>query len=126
MAARSAVRWRLYTKMLVGGAVVCVGGPALTWYLRPTDEELFQKYNPELQRKSLEGRYEREKEFDDFVVKLKQYSKSNKPIWVVQAEEEQKEREAKIQESLRLAEEVKAKKEEMRRQAGLPPQRPDQ
>ena len=48
-------------------------------YLAPTDEELFQKYNPDLQRKSLERRVERQQEFDDFVNKLKQYSKSDKP-----------------------------------------------
>jgi len=48
-------------------------------WLTPTDEELFQKYNPELKKKSLERRYERQKEFDDFVVKLKEQSKSDKP-----------------------------------------------
>jgi hypothetical protein len=41
---------------------------------------------------------------------------------VVQAEEEQKAREAKFKESLRIAEEVKARKEEMRKQAGLSPE----
>lgn len=61
------------------GAVVCVGGPALTLWLTPTDEELFQKYNPELKKKSLERRYERQKEFDDFVTKLKEQAKSDKP-----------------------------------------------
>ena len=61
------------------GGVAIVGGPALTYWLTPTDEELFQKYNPELQKRSLEGRYERQKEFDDFVVNLKRLSKSNKP-----------------------------------------------
>ena len=48
-------------------------------YLAPTDEELFQKYNPDLQRKSLEKRVERQQEFDDFVNRLKKYSKSSKP-----------------------------------------------
>lgn len=43
-------------------------------------------------------------------------------VWVVQAEEEQKAREAQYRESLRIAEEVKARKEEMRRQAGLSPE----
>lgn len=56
-----------------------MGGPALTYYLTPTEEELFQKYNPDLQRKSLEKRAERQQEFDDFVTKLKEYSKSDKP-----------------------------------------------
>ena len=41
--------------------------------------KLFKKYSPELQKKSLERRYERQKEFDDFVTQLKEYSKSDKP-----------------------------------------------
>jgi len=56
-----------------------VGGPAFVMWVTPTDEELFQKYSPELKRKSLERRVEREQEFDDFVAKLKEYSKSDKP-----------------------------------------------
>lgn len=48
-------------------------------WVSPTDEELFQRYSPELKKKSLEGRAAREKEFDDFVGKLKEYSKSDKP-----------------------------------------------
>lgn len=48
-------------------------------WVTPTDEELFKKYNPELQKRSLERRYEKQKEFDDFVGKLKEYSKSDKP-----------------------------------------------
>lgn len=56
-----------------------VGGPAFVIWVSPTDEELFQKYNPELKKRSLERRFEREQEFDDFVVKLKEYSKSDKP-----------------------------------------------
>lgn len=61
------------------GSLVAVGGPALTWYLTPTDEEIFQMYNPELKKKSLERRYERQKEFDDFVTNLKRQSKSSQP-----------------------------------------------
>lgn len=56
-----------------------MGGPAFTYWVSPTDEELFERYNPELQKKSLEGRYERQKAFDDYVTKLKEFSKSNKP-----------------------------------------------
>ena len=56
-----------------------VGGPAFVMWVSPTDEELFQKYSPELKKKSLERRLEREKEFDDFVEKLKEHSKSDKP-----------------------------------------------
>lgn len=60
-----------------GGAIV-VGGPALTYYLTPTEEELFKRYNPDLQKKSLANRQERQQDFDDFVCRLKEQSKSNK------------------------------------------------
>lgn len=49
------------------------------YYISPTEEELFKKYNPDLQKKSLERRVEKQQEFDQFVSKLKEYSKSDKP-----------------------------------------------
>lgn len=48
-------------------------------WLTPTEEELRAKYNPELRKKSLENQEERQQEFDDFVTRLKHYSKSDKP-----------------------------------------------
>lgn len=60
------------------GGVTCVGGPAFVMWVQPTEEELFKRYNPDLQKKSLERRYERQKEFDDFVVQLKEHAKSDK------------------------------------------------
>lgn len=60
-------------------AVICVGGPALTYYVIPTEEELFKKYNPDLQRKSLANRDKTQAEFNEYVAKLKEYSKSDKP-----------------------------------------------
>lgn len=42
-------------------------------------------------------------------------------VWIVQAEEAEKAKQAKVLESLKLAEDVKAQKEAMRREAGLPP-----
>lgn len=44
----------------------------------PSEEELFKKYNPDLQKKSLENRQQKQEEFDHFVNKLKEYSKSDK------------------------------------------------
>jgi hypothetical protein len=61
------------------GAVCCIGGPALVYYVSPTEEELFLKYNPELQKRSLENRRERQEDFDNFVMRLREYSKSDKP-----------------------------------------------
>lgn len=62
----------------LSGAVCCIGGPALVYYVSPTEEELFLKYNPELQKRSLENRLQKQQDFDDFVGKLKEYSKSDK------------------------------------------------
>lgn len=66
------------------GAICCIGGPALIHYVSPTEEELFLKYNPELQQRSLENRVGRQQDFDDFVVRLKDYSKSDKPSMLSQ------------------------------------------
>lgn len=41
-------------------------------------------------------------------------------VWVVQEEAERKARQERIQEGLRIAEDVKHQKEEIRRAAGLP------
>lgn len=57
---------------------MCIGGPALIYYVMPTEEELFLKYNPELQKRSLERRQEKQEDFDQFVGRLKEYSKSEK------------------------------------------------
>jgi hypothetical protein len=58
---------------------VSVGGPALIYYVSPTEEELFSRYNPELQKRSLENRLGKQEDFDHFVGKLKEYSRSDKP-----------------------------------------------
>ncbi|GAP92948.1 putative assembly factor cbp-4 [Rosellinia necatrix] len=112
-------RLGLWLKMLAVGGVVCVGGPAFVMWIQPTDEELFQRYNPDLQKKSLERRYERQKEFDDFVTQLKEYSKSDKPIWTVQEEAIRKQKEEALRQDFRDAEEAKARQEAMRKEAGL-------
>jgi hypothetical protein len=71
--------WRMYAKMTAAFLSLSVGGPALIYYVAPTEEELFLKYNPDLQKRSLENRVERQEDFDNFVTKLKEYSKSDKP-----------------------------------------------
>ncbi|RYP65355.1 hypothetical protein DL770_009028 [Monosporascus sp. CRB-9-2] len=108
-----------WLKMAVVGTVVCVGGPALTFWLQPTDEELFKRYNPELQKKSLERRYEKQKDFDDFVTQLKEYAKSDKPIWIVQEEAARKAKEEKLREDFLGAEEKKRRQEALRKEMGL-------
>ncbi|KAI1149943.1 CBP4-domain-containing protein [Nemania diffusa] len=118
MAAKSG-RLAIRLKMLAVGGAVCVGGPAFVMWVQPTDEELFKRYSPELQKKSLEGRYERQKEFDDFVTKLKEFSKSDKPIWTVQEEAIRKLKEESLQQDFKNVEGAKAIQEAMRKEAGL-------
>jgi hypothetical protein len=69
------------------GAVCCIGGPALIYYVSPTEEELFLKYNPDLQKRSLENRYGKQQDFDDFVGRLKEYSKSDKSSMFAESSE---------------------------------------
>ncbi|KAF4496557.1 ubiquinol--cytochrome-c reductase assembly factor [Fusarium agapanthi] len=112
-------RWWFWTKVLMGGAAVAVGGPAFTMWLTPTEEELRSRYNPELRKKSLENREERQQEFDDFVTRLKEYSKSDKPIWIVVKEEEERKRKAAAAAAKASQKDVDTRREEMRREAGL-------
>ncbi|CAI4210812.1 unnamed protein product [Parascedosporium putredinis] len=74
------VNWWLWTKVMLGGAVISVGGPWITMKLIPTEEELFKRYNPDLQKRSLENKEKREQDFDDFVSMIKQAAKSDKHI----------------------------------------------
>ncbi|KAG9228472.1 hypothetical protein BJ875DRAFT_477391 [Amylocarpus encephaloides] len=112
--------WAMYSKMVAAGIVCCVGGPALIYYVSPTEEELFLKYNPELQKRSLENRRGKQEDFDHFVNKLKVYSKSDKPIWEAAAADEKTQREGKIAEQVRLTQEIERRKAEIRK-SGITP-----
>ncbi|ODA78595.1 hypothetical protein RJ55_05977 [Drechmeria coniospora] len=119
MAAKKAVNWKLWSKVLIGGAAVSVGGPAFTYWLTPTEEQLRARYNPELLQRSIEGREEKEQEFDEFVTRLKAYAKSDKPIWVVVKEEDERRKKQALAAGKAQQQEASAQREEMRRQAGL-------
>ncbi|KPM45088.1 hypothetical protein AK830_g1445 [Neonectria ditissima] len=119
MAAKKPTNWWLWTKVALGGTAMAVGGPAFTMWLTPTEEELRSKYNPELRKKSLENVEERQQEFDDFVTRLKEYSKSDKPIWIVVKEEEERRKKAISTAAKESKKETDARREEMRREAGL-------
>jgi hypothetical protein len=99
-----------------------------------------KRYNPELRKRSIEGKVARQQEFDNFVGKLKEQSRSDKPskyslsstnakavaahknaVWFVQAEEAQREKEERARGISRQSDEARARKEEMRRSAGLSP-----
>ncbi|TFB03474.1 hypothetical protein CCMA1212_004699 [Trichoderma ghanense] len=119
MPPKKPINWGLWIKVLVGGSIISIGGPALTFWLVPTEEELRSRYNPELLKRSLEGREERQQEFDQFVTRLKEYSKSDKPIWAVMKEEEERQKKAGLEAARLQQQEAAARREEMRRQAGL-------
>ncbi|EXJ80246.1 hypothetical protein A1O1_08388 [Capronia coronata CBS 617.96] len=59
----------------------------------PAEGELFKKFNPELQKRNLELRDKRQQDYQEFLDQLKEYSKSDKPIWVAAAEAQAKARE---------------------------------
>ncbi|EFQ29573.1 assembly factor cbp-4 [Colletotrichum graminicola] len=117
--AKKATNWKLWGKMMLGGGAICVGGPAFTMWVSPTEEELFKRYNPELQARSLANREKTQAEFDQFVTKLKEYSKSDKPIWVVRDEDIERQRLARAEEQRRREAELKAQQDTMRRESGL-------
>jgi len=89
-------------------------------WVTPTEEELFLKYNPDLQKRSLENRVKNQEDFDHFAMKLREFSKSDKPIWEAAADDEKKTRGGKIAEQVRISEEIRARKEEIRK-AGISP-----
>lgn len=83
----------MYAKM-AGVFLACsLGGPAIMYYVTPEEGELFKRFNPDLQKRNLEMREEREKNYLDFASKMKEYSKSDKPIWLVEQEANKKARE---------------------------------
>ncbi|PHH80562.1 hypothetical protein CDD82_1667 [Ophiocordyceps australis] len=119
MAPGKSLNWRLWSKALVGGALVTVGGPALVYKLTPSEDELRARYNPDLRKRSLETRDEREQEFDEFVTRLKEYSKSDKPIWIVVKEDEERRKKTALEAAKAQQRAADAQRDEMRREAGL-------
>ncbi|KAL8749072.1 MAG: hypothetical protein Q9184_006946, partial [Pyrenodesmia sp. 2 TL-2023] len=73
------------------------------------------RYNPELQKRSLENRKERQQDFNSFVTKLKEYSRSDKPIWEVAAEDEARTKASAAEEQQRLAAEMQKRRDEIKR-----------
>ena len=62
------------------------------YLVTPAEGELFKRFSPELQKHNLENRERRQRDYEDFVGKLKEYSKSDKPIWVAAEEAQEKAR----------------------------------
>lgn len=72
------------------------------YYVTPSEGELFKRFSPDLQKRNLEARDRRTEEYLDFAGKMKEYSKSDKPIWAA-AEEAQRKKRAEIMETDRLS-----------------------
>ncbi|KAA8899418.1 hypothetical protein FN846DRAFT_960594 [Sphaerosporella brunnea] len=104
---------KTYLKMLAAGVIVCIGGPALVIYLTPDPDELFKKYNPELQKKALAERETRLKQHEEFLAQLREYSKSDKPIWLVAAEEEKKRKALADAQRARAREEMERQRQDI-------------
>ncbi|KAJ5887755.1 hypothetical protein N7495_007796 [Penicillium taxi] len=106
----------LWFKVIAGGILISIGGPAFVEYIRPTDEELVKRYNPELRKRSAEQGQQRAQEFDDYVTKLKEWSKSDKSIWFA-AQEELDAKRAQIEaQRTKAKEESKVQRDEMRKE----------
>ncbi|KAI6248830.1 Assembly factor cbp4 [Erysiphe necator] len=95
MPVKKPTNWKMIAKMTAVGLGCCIGGPALVIYVTPTPEELFSRYNPELQKRSLQNREKTKEEFDHFAMKLRDYAKHDKPIWLVAEDADRKAREAR-------------------------------
>ncbi|KAJ5595449.1 uncharacterized protein N7459_001657 [Penicillium hispanicum] len=106
----------LWLKVIAGGILISVGGPAFVEYIRPSDEELVKRYNPDLQKRSAEQGQQRAQEFDDYVTKLKEWSKSDKSIWFAAQEELDKKRAAAEAQRVKAKEESRVQREEMRKE----------
>ena len=86
-------------------------------YVQKVRPDMEQKYNPDLQKRSLENREQKQQEFDDFVKKLKEYSKSDKPIWTVAAEDEARQRANIAEEQRRVAQDIQKRREKIREES---------
>lgn len=94
------------------------------YYVTPSEGELFTRFSPELQASNLANRARRQAEYEDFVGKLKEYSKSDKPIWEAAKEAQRKEMRAGKREGWERLEreregevEVERRRREVRKEA---------
>jgi len=81
--------------------------------LQPDQDELFKKYNPALQKRALEERDQKLKDHQEFLGKLREYSKSDKPIWMLMAEEEKKKAKQTAQDRGRIRDELERQRREI-------------
>lgn len=82
------------------------------YWVTPSEGELFKRFNPELQKRNLEMRDEREKNYKDFAAKMIEYSKSDKPIWAAEEQARQK-----VRDDILAREQTERKEREARARA---------
>jgi len=83
----------MYGKMAAVFLGCSIGGPLIMYYVTPSEGELFKRFSPDLQKRNLEMRPERERHYKDFAGKMIEYSKSDKPIWAAEEDARRKVRE---------------------------------
>ncbi|KAL4958175.1 hypothetical protein BDW69DRAFT_179953 [Aspergillus filifer] len=105
-----------WIKMLGAGIIMCVGGPMLVEKIRPTPEELRERFSPEIRQRNLEQGDRREREFDEYVTKLKEWSKSDKSIWVAAHEMEEKRRAAETEQRDQAKEAARIQRKAMKQE----------
>ncbi|KAJ5612245.1 hypothetical protein N7510_005439 [Penicillium lagena] len=106
----------IWLKILGAGIVVSVGGPLFVQSIRPTDEELVKRYNPDLQKRSAEQGEQRAQEFDDYVNKLKEWSKSDKSIWYAAQQEQESKQATMDAQRAKESADARIQREEMRKE----------
>ena len=105
--------------------------------IRPTPEELRARFSPEIRQRNLEQGDRREREFDEYVTKLKEWSKSDKSstlssilytllvwlmmdsvdsVWVAAHEMEEKRRATETEQRDQAKEAVRIQREAMKQE----------
>ncbi|KAF8241978.1 hypothetical protein K440DRAFT_620106 [Wilcoxina mikolae CBS 423.85] len=102
-----------YIKMGAACLACCIGGPALVMWVQPDPDELFKRYNCDLQRKALSQREQRLKDHAAHVAKLRKYCQSEKPIWIIAVEEENKRDRTISSERQQILDELERQKQEI-------------
>jgi hypothetical protein len=83
----------------------------------PSEGEVFKRFNPDLQKRNLELRDQRTKDYEIFLSQLKEYSKSDKPIWEAAADAQRQAKEQLLQKEAEDRALQQKMRDEMRAQA---------
>ncbi|CAL5868971.1 uncharacterized protein PFLUO_LOCUS3199 [Penicillium psychrofluorescens] len=106
----------IWLKILGAGIIVSVGGPLFVQSIRPTDEELVKRYNPDLQKRSAEQGEQRAQDFENYVNKLKEWSKSDRSIWFAAKDQQESKQAAMDTQRAKASEDARIQRDEMRKE----------